>query len=63
LKSGGAAVIGVVVVWGLTELDSIEDVAVTLEDVALEDAVTLEEMGVLEDVVVLTEDAVCAGLG
>ena len=66
MKSGGAAVIGFVVLE-LTVLDWVEDVVVALEDVVLEDVaiedVVLEDVAALEEVVVLTEDVVCADLG
>ena len=64
MKSGGASVGGLLVVFELTELDVVEDVEVAREDgLLLEDVAALEDVDVLEGAVVLEEEAFCAGLG
>jgi hypothetical protein len=65
LKNGGAAPGGVAVVFELTELDVLEEVAAVLEEVVvLEDGVALEEdVAVLDGEVVLDEEAFCPDLG
>lgn len=58
LKSGCASAGGVIVVFELTELDAVEDVAAVLED-----AVVLDDVEGLDDVVVLDEEALLPDLG
>jgi len=58
LKSGGASAGGVLVVFELTELDVVQDVAVVLEDEG-----ALNDVEVLDVAVVLDEEAFCAALG
>jgi len=63
LKSGADGAGGVLVVFELTELDVIEDVAVALEDVVVLDGEVVLAVEVLDIAVVLVDEASCAGFG
>jgi hypothetical protein len=63
LKSGGDGPGGVLVVFELTELDVIEDVAVVLEDVVVLDGEVVLAVEVLDIAVVLVVEAFRAGFG
>ncbi len=62
LKSGGASVGGLVVVFELTELERVEDVVVALEDVVVLNDVEVLDVDV-DVAVVLDDEALCVDLG
>ena len=63
LKNGAEGAGGVSVVFELTELDAMEEVAVALEDVVVLDGEIVLAVEVPDILVVLVEEAFCASLG